>query len=270
MMINEALKQRKEKSIKTEGKMKKIILRIKSANFFNRGIVKKIKDKIYFKYINPKEEGRTDKYRLEIFNKLSEIFEETDWMLFCGGFLRFYRDKTMEGQDIDIGVKAEDIERVLPKFIEKNFLIKQVFYNNQNELTEYKLLYNNVEIDVFKIYFNNEEGYYHYFTLEDSRKKNVKLDRKIEGNKLIITGNDYISWKRRLPEFKVKEYEYCGAKFKGPENAVENIVALYGEGWTVYDPNYDPRVNPENNKPIPFNNAKSIVYTNAVTSIDNK
>jgi len=247
--------------------MKNIILKIKSSKIVNRGILKKIKDKIYFKYINPREEGRTDEYRLEIFNKISEVFGDTDWMLFCGGFLRYYRDKTMEGQDIDICIKEEDLEKKLPQLIENGFLIKQVFYNNKNELTEYRLLYKNVEVDIFNLYYNDEEGYYHYFTLEDSRKKNAKLDRKIEGNKLIITGNDYISWKRKLPDYEIKEYEYNGVKFKGPKNAVESIVALYGEGWNVYDPNYDPRTNPENNKPIPFNNAKSVVYINAVKSL---
>lgn len=247
--------------------MKNIILRIKSSKIVNSGIIKKIKDKIYFKFISPKEEGKTDEYRLEIFNKISEVFGDTDWMLFCGCFLRYYRDKTMEGQDIDIGIKGEDLEKKLPQLIENGFLIKQVFYNNKNELTEYKLQYKNVEVDIFNLFYSEDEGYYHYFTLEDYRKKNVKLDRKIEGNKLIVTGNDYIAWKRKLPDYEVKEYVYEGTKFKGPKNAVENIVALYGENWSVYDPNYDPRTNPENNKPIPFNNAKSVVYIEAVKSL---
>lgn len=79
--------------------MGKLITKIKSSKLMNTGLIKKIKDKIYYKYVSPREEKKTDKYREEIISKVAKIFDGCTWQLMAGSFLRFYRDKTMDGQD---------------------------------------------------------------------------------------------------------------------------------------------------------------------------
>lgn len=247
--------------------MKQIILKLKSSKLVNQGFIKKIKDKIYFKYIDPKLQAKTDRYRGEILDCLYEILGDTKWMLSCGGFLRYYRDQTMDGQDLDIYMLTDDLERMLPTFIDHGFTIKQVFYNAEGTLTEYRLLYKDVEVDIFHV-FQDETGYYHYFTLEDNAKATPEITRSVEGNEFVVVGPDYISWRRHLPDFEVQTYEFEGSKFKGPKHAVDNIVALYGESWQVYDPHFDPRREPANNRPIPVPGAKSVVFTKPVKLID--
>lgn len=244
-----------------------LITKLKSAKFMNKGIIKKIKDKIYFKYIDPKLQKKTDVYCNEIIDCLNNTFGDKKWMLSCGAFLRYHRDNTMAGQDLDIFVIAEDLNSTLPKLIEKGFLLKQIFYNNKGEYTEFKLLYKDVEIDLFHVY-QDEVGYYHYFTLESDEDRNHQIERKVDGNKIIVTGDDYISYRRNLPDFELEVYEYNGSKFKGPKNAEANISALYGKNWRVYDPNYNSRREPIDNLPVPTNNASCIVYIKAVRKLE--
>lgn len=238
--------------------MSNLIVKLKSSKIVNSGIIKKIKDKIYYSYISPREEKKTDKYRREIIEKVARIFEGKHWILSSGSFLRYYRDNTMDGQDLDFNIIESDFENVKDKFFEEGFLLKQVFLNNKGQVTEYKFLYKNVEIDVF---INRKEKDYYIasFTLEAVNAKNIS--KKVVGNTQIISGKDYISYARINREFKaISDYDYKGITFKGPKNAEKAIVEWYGEGWKVYDPNYDCRTNPENNMPIPSENAKSIVY----------
>lgn len=238
--------------------MSKAFVKFKNLKIFNKGILKKIKDKIYYNYISPKEEKRTDKYRTEIIGKIYDICKGKKWMLSSGALLRHYRDDTMEGQDLDIDILDTDFDKIKEKFIENGFKIKQVFINPNGKITEYKFIYKNVEIDVFLL---NKNGKNHdqFFTIEKNNAK--EIDKKIVGNKLIVTGDDYISYLRKIHEFKdVIDYEYEGVKYCAPKNIEGHIVELYGDNWKVYDPNFDPKTNPKNNKPIPYKGAKSIVY----------
>lgn len=242
--------------------MSNLIVKLKSSKIVNSGIIKKIKDKIYYSYISPREEKKTDKYRREILEKIAKIFDGKHWALVAGSLLRYYRDDTMDGQDLDISIDASDFETVKYDFFKEGFLIKQVFLNNKNMVTEYKYLYKNVEVDIF-INYKEKNYYLGYSTLEAVNPK--KISKEISGNKLIISGKDYISYARVNKEFKyISEYNYKGVIFKGPKNIEKAIIEWYGEGWKVYDPNYDARVNPKNNMPIPYENAKSIVYIKPV------
>lgn len=238
--------------------MKRIITKIKSSKLLNSGYIKKIKDKIYFSYINPREEKKTDRYRLEILEKFARICENCKWQLLSGGFLRFFRDKTMDGQDLDLFILNTDFEKVKNEFFKEGFKIKQIFMNAEGVITEYKFLYRNVEVDVFMM-FKTDSTYWHSFTMEKNNAK--KISKTVNGNEQIITGADYITYTRVLNEFKnVKKYEYNGVVFKGPKNANKMLIDLYGEGWTVYDPTFDPKTGPVNNPPSLEKNAKSIVF----------
>lgn len=245
--------------------------RIRSSKLVNSKYVKKVKDKIYFKYIDPKLQGKTDEYRTEIMNIVADIFKEDPWMLHCGGFLRFYRDNTMKGQDLDLFVQADVLNEKLPKLVEKGFRIKQYFLDPDGKPTEYRLMYKGVEVDFMHVY-HDQDGYYHDFTLEDNtiKDKSPEVTRKVEGNRLIQTGKDMIAYRRNLPDFEVADYEHEGFKFKGPKNCEQHIMALYGENWKVYDPNYNPRCEPKNNMPILARGAVSIVYNTPVTKIETK
>ncbi len=237
-----------------------LIEKIKTWRIFNSGIIKKIKDFIYFKIISPRKEGKTDKYRKEIMDIIYQVFDNKKWILSCGSFLRFYRDKTMVKQDIDIFLYEEDLEELKEQLKNQGFGIKTRFYDNEGKITEYKYLYKGVEIDFFIVRQDDEGKDYMIFTMED-RGNDLKVSKKVENECIIVTGEDYKSWKRYISDFeKITTYEFEGFKFNGPEYAEKHIVELYGENWKVYDPNYDPRYAPENNMPIPGKNAKAIIY----------
>lgn len=242
--------------------MRRLIVKIKNSKFLNTGFLKKIKDKIYYKFISPNEEKKTDKYRKEILEKFGKICKNTTWFLSSGSFLRHYRDNTMDGQDLDFDIIDKDFEKVKDNFFKNGFRVKQFFVNKKGKITEYKFLYNDVEIDVFLISKKGKK-FHQYFTFEKNNAK--KIQKKVDGNKIIVTGKDYISYERIISNAdKITTYDYDGVKYNGPKNAEEHIVELYGYGWKEYDPNYDPKTSPENNKPIPHDNAKSVVYIEPV------
>ena len=244
--------------------MGKLITKIKSSKIMNKGVIKKVKDKIYFKFISPREEKKTDKYRTEIINKVYKIFDGCTWQLFAGSFLRFYRDKTMEGQDLDFYILREDFEKVKDKFFEEGFSIQQIFVSDEKKITEYKFLYKDVSIDVFMI-DKKKKSYIHRFTMEYGDK----YTKEVIGNTQIITGKDIIGFEKVLGDFtNTKEYEYKGAKFFGFAEPEEALYLAYGKNWTFYDPSYDPRKDPDNNKPIQHPNATVYAYIKPLTSYD--
>jgi len=246
--------------------MGNLVTKIKNSKFVNSGVMKKIKDKIYYKYINPREEKRTDKYREEIITVFNKVCDGYKWGLLCGAFLRYYRDNTMDGQDLDFFVDENDFEKIKDKFIEEKFKIKQLFINPQGVITEYRFMYKNAEVDVFKV-FKDKECPYHYFTFEKKNAKNI--DKKVNGNILCIEGKDYISYRRNLKGWKnLIYYDYKNTKFMAPKNADKILEDMYGKEWKVYDPNYDPRTAPKTNMPIPYEGAKSIVYINPIDTYE--
>lgn len=243
--------------------MKRIIIKIKNSKIVNTGVMKKIKDYIYFKIVSPYNEKKTDKYRKEILFLFANICKDCKWQLIGGAFLKYYRDNTMEGQDFDFFIDGEDFEKVKNKFFDNGFSLKQYFIDNKGNITEYKFLYKNVEVDVFIMIKNKNGIYSHKFTLEKNNAKNIK--RKIKGNIQIITGKDYCSFERMSYEFPDSEnYEYKGVIFKGAKNAEKMLYDMYGKAWNVYDPNFDSKTGPKNNMPIITENAKTVVYIKPV------
>lgn len=237
-----------------------VIEKIKASKIVNTGIIKKVKDLIYFKVISPRKEGETDKYRKEIMDIIFEVFENKKWILSSGSFLRFYRDKTMKKQDLDILIDEQDFNSIKDKLIEKGFMIKACYYNKNEEITEYKYDYKNVEVDIFMVRQDEEGKTYHTFTMEGKGNK-LNITKKVKDNYIIVTGKDYKSWKRYTSDFdKIKIYEYDGFKFYGPKYAEKFLEELYGENWNIYDPNFDPRYAPKKNMAIMTEYAKAIIY----------
>jgi len=245
--------------------MKRAIAKIKTWKIFNIGPLKKIKDKIYHSYISKRMESKTDLYRKEILDIVYDIFKNKKWRLQSGSFLRFYRDKTMEGQDLDIFIYVDDFMSNFEKLIESDFYIIQEMYNRDNKITEYKMLYKNVEVD-FCLVYKDEGGYFEQFTLEGLEES--RLSKKVSKNAVTITGENYNTYKKYFPDFDAKEYEFENFKFYGPKNAEKYLESAYGKGWKVYDPTFDPRIHPENNLPKEITSyAKSIRFIRPIKNI---
>jgi len=242
--------------------MKLIWNKIKNLKILNTGFIKKIKNKLYKKFVSDRMESRTNKYRKELLILISKICSDTRWLINCGSFLRFYRDKTMDNQDIDLFIIREDFDKIKNNFIKEGFIIKQKFYNNENKIVEYKLLYKDVDIDVFMI-DKDSKGYYVSSTFDDAENLD-KIERKVSKKSLIVTGLGFATFKRYMPDFEIKEYTYENIKFNGPKNAEKHLEAFYGK-WQVYDPKYDFRYAPKNNLPIKTPNAKGILYYESIT-----
>ncbi len=246
--------------------MGKIVTKIKSSKIVNSGVIKKVKDKIYFKFINPKEEKKTDKYRVEIIEKFGKICDGCHWQLLSGALLRYHRDNTMDGQDLDFFLLRDDFEKIKNKFFEEGFKIHQLFIDEQKRIDEYRFDYKGCEVDVFLV-DKEKKGHTHRFTMERPNAKKYK--KEVKGNTQIITGKDIVSYERKLHYFdKSTDYEYKTTSFKGPKMIEESIFDIYGKNWTFYDPTYDPRTCPENNMPIEHENATSLVFIKALTSYD--
>ncbi len=235
-----------------------IFLKIKSSKFVNTGIAKKIKDFIYFKLISPSGEKKTDKYRKEIIDKFAIICNKCNWQLLSGSLLKYYRDGTMEGQDLDLYVLESDFEKIKDRFFEFGFKLKQVFLNNEGKITEYKFLYKGVEVDIFLV-LEDKNNYIACFTLEKPNAKNI--EKKVVGNMQIISGKDYCTYGRFMNEFKnAKSYKYKDIKFRGPKNIEKMLCDQYGAEWKVPNADYDPRISNKENMPVFMENAKGILF----------
>ena len=247
--------------------MGKLVTKIKSSKVVNSGVIKKVKDKIYYKFINPKEEKRTDKYREEIFNKFNIIFKGSKYVLMSGALLRYHRDNTMDGQDLDFFVVRDDFnKKIKDNFIKEGFKIKQVFLDKNNGLHELRFDYKGCLVDVFLV-DKDKKRYHHYFTMENKNSKDVT--KKVDGNVQIISGKDIINYERDLHYMdKVKDYEYKSTTFMGPVEIENAIYDIYGKNWTFYDPTYDPRYCPENNMPVEHPNGKSLVFVKPLESFE--
>ena len=246
--------------------MGKLITKIKSLKVVNSGVIKKVKDKLYYKYISPKAEKKTDEYREEILEKFGRICKGKHWLLMCGSLLRYYRDNTMDGQDLDFYVLREDFEKIKNKFFDEGFTIKQVFINEKNVISEYKFGYKDCEVDVF-VFDKLKKDYTHRFTMEKDNSKDMK--KTVVGNTQIITGKDFVSYERILHYLgETTDYKYKNVTFKGPKKIEEAINDIYGENWTCYDPSYDPRTCPKNNVPIEHPNATSYVFIKPLTNYE--
>ena len=235
-----------------------IIVKIKSSKFVNSGIIKKLKDFIYFKLISPSGEKKTDKYRKEIIDKFAQVCDKCNWQLLSGSLLKYYRDGTMEGQDLDLHILESDFEKIKDDFFKYGFKLKQVFLNNEGKITEYKYLYKGVEVDVF-IVFKDKSDYIACFTME--KPNAIKTEKKVVGNMQIISGEDYCTYGRLMNEFKhTKTYEYKDITFNGPKNIEKMLCDQYGPDWRTPNSTYDPRVSNKENMPIYMENAKGILF----------
>ena len=105
-----------------------------------------------------------------------------------------------------------------------------------------------------------EKGIYYQASTMRNKESN-KITTRVDGNIQIISGNDYCTFKRKNKTFKsIVEYNYNGILFNGSKDAEESIREIYGDGWKVYDPDYDDRYGPDYNLPECINNAKSILF----------
>ncbi len=235
--------------------MKEIIARILSSKIINTGPIGKIKNYLYFKFISDNLESKTDEYRAEILNDFMEIYKDEDWILAFGSFLKFYRDNTMNGQDIDILIRYDDYCKGLCNLQERGYRLSAEFSDCHGIITEHKLKFKNVEIDIFFVIEDNDK-FYGACCYADQLKSN-EVERKVENGQRIVGGAGYYSlWKQQY-DFESQIYEFQGMKFKGYKHPEESLEAIYGN-WRTPDPNYNPLDNRD--RVFVFSNAKATYY----------
>lgn len=237
--------------------MPAFMTKLLSSNFINNGLIGKIKDYIYYHYYSKHMEAQTDHYRKEILDDLWDAFDGIDWILASGSFLRYHRDQTMDGQDIDILIRYEDFIKVKHKLIKKDYLLLAEYSDEYGKVNEYKLKYKKADIDIIFV-FQDEQGWYYIGSYEDpSMKDNIM--REVKDGQRIVYGKGYCSYRKNIPDFEVVEYKFNGMNFKGYKNIDEHLTAEYGN-WHVYDPNYQWLFCPPNNKPQKIGEAKLVYY----------
>lgn len=210
----------------------KVLNKLLSSKFVNYGIVGKCKDYIYYNYISPKKEGKTDLYREEVLNIFSNIYDKENWILAFGSALRFYRDKNMDGQDIDILISYKSFDKKKDKLKNKGFLLKGKYINKDNYTTEYKLMYKDIEIDIFFVEEDEDHNFWIYSTFIDNNDGN-NIRRSYKDNKRIVTGEGYCSYKEKMPDFECKEYIFKNLSFKSYKNMEKHLAYLYGPTWRI-------------------------------------
>lgn len=215
----------------------KILNKLLSSKFVNFGIIGRCKDYIYYNYISPKKEGKTDLYRKEILNIFNNIYDEEKWILAFGSALRFYRDRSMDGQDIDILISHKSFDKKKDKLKKEGFLLKGKYLNRNNYITEYKLMYKDVEIDIFFVEEDEKNNFWVYSTFMDSdNEKNI--ERSYRDNKRIVMGKGYCSYKEKMPDFECEKYNFCGFSFKSYKNMEKHLEYLYGPTWKTPDSHF--------------------------------
>lgn len=237
--------------------MPAFVTKLLSSNFINNGLIGKIKDYIYYHYYSKHMEAQTDHYRKEILDDLRDAFGDSDWILASGSFLRYYRDKTMDGQDLDILIRYEDFQKAKKLLMEKGYALLAEYTNDLGQVNEYKLKYKKADIDIIFV-FHDEQGWYYIGTYENPNEKN-NIIREVVGDKRIVYGDGYRTYKKYIPDFEVSEYEFHGMKFKSYKNADAHLAAEYGN-WQIYDPNYNWLSCPPNNAPQRSRRANLVYY----------
>lgn len=237
--------------------MNEIKAKILSSRFLNNGMIGKCKDWVYTKFVSGHLEAQTDPYRTEILKDFYEIYGKDGWMLSFGSFLRYYRDQTMDGQDVDIMMRFETFEKGKKQLQERGYMLSGVFTDCQERITEYKLLYKKAELDVFFI-FEEEGSYYYAGTYEDIDKKD-KVIREVEGNERIVRGEGYCSFIKQIPDLEFAEYEFEGMKFVSYKNVDQHLTYEYGD-WRTPDPHFDCTASIEGNPMHVVPNAKVVYY----------
>lgn len=232
------------------------------SNFCNSGMIGKLKDYIYFNFVSNRLESKTDQYREEIIGHFMDIYGKEDWILAFGSFLKFYRDNTMDGQDIDILIYYDDFIKHKDQLKNLGYTISAEFHDCDGRTTEYKLMYKNVEIDIFFV-FKSDKHFYYASSYKDSEKKD-EIERNVVDGKRIIKGPGYMTVWTLLYDFEVTLYDFNGMKFKSYKHADENLTCSYGD-WRTPDPNFDPLHDNLDSNITLVPNASAIYYLNSST-----
>lgn len=237
--------------------MNEIKAKILSSRFVNSGLIGKCKDWVYTKFISGQLEAQTDPYRAEILKDFYEIFGKDGWILAFGSFLRYYRDQTMDGQDVDILMRFDTFEKGKKQLQERGYTLFGVFTDCHERITEFKLLYKKAELDVFFIL--EEEGLYYYAgTYENSNNKD-KVIREVIAKERIVRGEGYCSFIKQIPDLQCAEYEFNGMKFVSYKNVDLHMSCEYGD-WRTPDPHFDCTASIEGNPTRVVPNAKVVYY----------
>lgn len=180
-------------------------------------------------------------------NKLFDIFEKNniDAFLDFGSLLGIIRNKKfMEyDDDIDYGIIVnkdfswENIEQVL----EKNniYKVRQFKYNNM--ITEQTYKYENLTVDLFACFPENENliSYFYY------RENGIIYNSKYEYNVASL----------RLYKFEETEIiNIDNLKCRIPKNAEKYLASIYSENWKIPDSNWNHKNGPA------WNNEKDFGY----------
>lgn len=237
--------------------MSNLVAKILSSKFLNSGLIGKGKDYIYHHYVSDRMEAKTNAYRKEILDDFWEVFLDCDWLLASGSFLRYYRDQTMEGQDLDIHIRFDDFQVHKEQLIQKGYLLLAEYTDESGRINEYKLKYKKADIDIIFMH-EDEEGWYYIGTYEDPEHKD-SVKRDVVKNDRIVYGDGYCAYKKKLPDFEVAAYEFEHMKFKSYKNIDEHLTAEYGN-WHVYDPAYDWLTCPADNLPEKVGKAKLVYH----------
>lgn len=237
--------------------MSSLKAKILSSKIVNHGLIGKCKDYIYTKFISDRLEAKTDDYRTEILNDFYKIYDNEPWILGFGSFLRYYRDHTVDGQDIDILIEKSVFDSHKQELKDKGYALVGVFTDHEGKISEYKLRYKEAEIDIFFVY-QNQDGYYYQSTYIDPDHKDLVMRSVVDGNR-IVSGEGYCMYRKKLPDFVCKDYEYDGILFKGYGNPEKQLENEYGE-WQIPSKEFRWFTYPEWNLPIKFPNAKVIYY----------
>lgn len=237
--------------------MNKLAAKIMSSKFVNSGIVKVCKDYVYDHFVSPHLEARTDRYRKEILADLWEILEGYDWILCAGSFLRFYRDHTMDGQDLDILIDFDDFQKVKKRFMERGYYVATAFMDENGRINEYKLQYQRATIDMIFV-FHDEDGWYYIGTYRDPQHED-QVTQEVKDGKRIIGGDGYRAYRKNIPDFECSPYEFAGMKFMGYRNVDAHLTAEYGD-WHTPDPHFVFLEGPKENPPQNVGKAQAICY----------
>lgn len=237
--------------------MNNLKAKLANSKLLTSGPLGKLKDYIYYHYISGRMEAQTDRYRAAILQDLWEVFSGYNWILASGSFLRFYRDQTMDGQDLDIFMDFEDFQKVKSQLSKRGYHLLAEFVDGDQRVTEYKLKYKKADIDIVFI-FHDEQGYYYIGSYEDPENKAAVI-REAGQDQLVVHGEGYCAYRKNIHDFLSMEYEFQGMKFKGYQSVDEHLTGEYGN-WHVYDPDFDFLRCPKENLPLKYSQAKVTYY----------
>jgi len=168
---------------------------------------------------------------LEAFAKACDEIGSLYWLEF-GTMLGAVREKNFISHDldIDIGMFAEDFssknEKIFKKYgFEKvcMYLVDEGIYGREETYR-----YNNVDIDIFYFYRQDDKVCCHTFAPLPG-KSEIKTIQELGG--LLVRELSY-------PYAELKKIDFLGNSYYIPSNIHEHLSASYGEKWMIKDKNY--------------------------------